>query len=70
MNINKTMRGLAQYTRLQKEAAAWKRRSIRRSTRRKKNVATQSDRGPRASGNATEPVTSPAADDKRRTHDV
>ena len=52
MNINKTMRELAQYTRLQKEAAAWKRRSIRRSTRRKKNVATQSDRGPRASGNA------------------
>ena len=56
MNVNETMRELAQYTRLQKEATAWE--------RRKKNIATQSDRGPRASGNATEPVTSPAADEK------
>lgn len=55
MNINETMRELAQYTRLQKEAAAWKRRSIRRSTRRKKNVATQSDRGLRASGKGIDP---------------
>lgn len=43
MNVNETMRELTQYTRLQKEASAWKRRSIRRSTRWKKNTATQSD---------------------------